>query len=262
MLGDQQETPVIAAIIDAVGKAWDESATLRILPFVEHPEVEVRRSVAQALVAGVETIEAQERVAIGLVTLSANPDDEVREWATFGLGSQLRLDTPTVRAALWARVSDPFRNVRDEALVGLARRRDRRITALVAAALREETASGLLFEAAEYLADPQLFDALSLWQTQRPDDPEVVGAANACDSAFQKRRAARHVALLESVQRTLSGALPDAYAVLYCDLYENDVVLAVSPWRWSVDALLERAEQDAKAAAAFVASDYFALPAS
>ena len=56
----------------------------------------------------------------------------------------------------------------------------------------------------------------------------------------------------------MSGALPDAHAVLYCDLYENDVVLAVSPWRWSVDALLERAEQDAKAAAALVASDYFA----
>ena len=55
--------------------------------------------------------------------------DEVRDWATFGLGSlcvDLKSgqyqDSPEIRDALYARLNDPA--ARDEAIWGLAQRKD------------------------------------------------------------------------------------------------------------------------------------------
>jgi HEAT repeat protein len=71
--------------------------------------------------------------AIGaLIELMEDSDDEVRNWATFGLGlafggetEQLgSLDSDEIRQALQRRLSDPFADVRDEAIWGLARRKD------------------------------------------------------------------------------------------------------------------------------------------
>ncbi len=51
-------------------------------------------------------------------------DDEVRNWATFGLGTQSVEDSPQIREALRNRLTDTFSDVRDEATWGLALRKD------------------------------------------------------------------------------------------------------------------------------------------
>jgi hypothetical protein len=63
-----------------------------------------------------------------LIELSADPDADIRDWATFGLAQQIGTNTREVREALYARVEDEDDDTRAEALMGLARRRDERVS--------------------------------------------------------------------------------------------------------------------------------------
>ena len=65
----------------------------------------------------------------GLIGLSADQDQDVRDWATFGIGSMIETDIPEIREALVARLTETDSEIRGEALVGLARRGDLRIVA-------------------------------------------------------------------------------------------------------------------------------------
>jgi HEAT repeat protein len=84
-----------------------------------------------------------------LIDLSTDHDDDVRDWATFALGSLCQVDTAQVREALFARVSDEDADVRGEALVGLATRGDRRATPHICAELKRGSTEYLILEAAE-----------------------------------------------------------------------------------------------------------------
>jgi len=50
-------------------------------------------------------------------------DDDVRDWATFGLGVSTG-DSPQIREAFRRSLNDTFLDVRQEAIWGLARRKD------------------------------------------------------------------------------------------------------------------------------------------
>jgi HEAT repeat protein len=56
-----------------------------------------------------------------LAKLTADEDEEVRDWATFGLGVLGDIDTVEIREALAARLSDANDDAREEAVVGLAK---------------------------------------------------------------------------------------------------------------------------------------------
>ena len=83
-----------------------------------------------------------------LSTLSEDADDDVRDWATFGLGVQGDVDSLPVREALSWRLSDSDSDAREEALVGLARRHDARILAVLLTALGESLVTDRVIEAA------------------------------------------------------------------------------------------------------------------
>ncbi len=127
---------------------------------------------------------AYERVQAGvdaLVRLSQGGDAGVRDWATFGLAS-LDDDSDEVGAALWARVDDPDYDTRCEALVGLAKRRDLRITDRVMRELRDGQRVGkLVVEAAGRLGQPELVEPLTELQGWWDVDPELLARAiDAC----------------------------------------------------------------------------------
>jgi HEAT repeat protein len=94
-----------------------------LLSLCHHPKRNIRRSVVRAL--GQFHDEGQE-VTTALLELMQDPDDEVRDWATFGLGTLSEEDSPVIREAFLARVTDPHPDTRQEAIAGLAKRGDRR----------------------------------------------------------------------------------------------------------------------------------------
>ena len=81
---------------------------------------------------------------------------DVRDWATFGLGRQLEVDTPAVRAALAERLFDTEGDTADEALIGLAIRGDRRVISEILDRLSRPTVSYQVLTAATELPDAEL----------------------------------------------------------------------------------------------------------
>ena len=84
-----------------------------------HTDPDVRHAVAFGMGSG-----SGDEVRQTLIQLMEDQVDEVRNWATFGLGSLSDADGPEVREALRKRLDDSFEAVRDEAIWGLARRKD------------------------------------------------------------------------------------------------------------------------------------------
>jgi hypothetical protein len=208
----------------------------------------VRLAVAQAL-SSPDDPELTRRVAGALTHLCSDESAEVRDWATFALGSQVDLDTGAVRSTLMERLDDPSEAVRDEALRGLVRRHDPRIVEVVRERLTQDRADAGLFEAARYLAHPRLFPVLQEWIAALPGDGDVLDALDACDPERQGQRQALHQQLLDAVQRGLDERQPATVAVLFCERLSDEVLLSCGDLDqvWFVPALL--ADGDAQEAA-------------
>lgn len=139
----------------ALGHLRDARAIPALLELLSHPSPIVRFGVQSGL-SGHDVPDAID----GLIVLSADDDDHVRDWATFGLGSEIETDSPAIRAALHGRLDDPCLDARHEAIVGLARRQDRTVLPTLVQDLQAGVAPRLL-EAATLLAAPELCEALT-----------------------------------------------------------------------------------------------------
>ncbi len=123
----------------------------------------VRLVVAQDL-AGLFGGDDPDEVSIWtLKGLTRDPEPEVRDWATFSLGTLCEVDTPAVRAALRARLDDTAEDTTAaHAAVGLAARHD----SVVLPHLRRwllapaDVVGNLVVEAAGLLGDPTLLPRL------------------------------------------------------------------------------------------------------
>ncbi len=83
----------------------------------------------------------------------ADSDEDVRDWATFGIGVLGDTDSSTVRDALVRAVNDSNEDVREEALVALGKRQDKRALAPLLMALKQPAVTGRLIEAAYTLLE-------------------------------------------------------------------------------------------------------------
>lgn len=158
MLRSESDELVLQSICSALGYIGDPAAVPALSRLKTHNSAVVRHSVASALGG------YSEPLAIAtLIELSRDPDDLVRDWSTFGLGTQIDEDTPEIRAALFARVSDKDETTRGEAMLGLARRRDQRVVEPLARELArypEAQPACCIIEAAEETAHPRLLPVL------------------------------------------------------------------------------------------------------
>lgn len=110
-----------------------------------------------------------------LITTMRDADPSNRDWATFLL-AQEDIDTPAVRAALLSATSDASEVVRAEAIAGLARRDPHLALPLVQQALRCESVTTPILEAAALCAHPSLVADLRAW-AEPSDNPHVDQAA-------------------------------------------------------------------------------------
>jgi len=118
---DDEDPLVARSAAWALAHLQGERAISSLISLSKCADAQVRRAVAVGM-AGSDRPDAINT----LVELMEDDDDEVRNWATFGLGNVGfgSLDSPDIREALRRRLNDSFSEVRDEAVWGLARRRD------------------------------------------------------------------------------------------------------------------------------------------
>lgn len=150
LLGDPDATVVCSALV-AFGHLGAKQSVAEIAALSRHQSPDVRHAVAFSLL-GLEAAVAVDT----LLNLSRDDDAHVRDWATFGLGTQLDLDTPQIRDALLARATDSDEDTRAEALAGLVRLREPRVVQLLGQALESDVVGRLEVAAARDFGSSEL----------------------------------------------------------------------------------------------------------
>jgi HEAT repeat protein len=156
----ERDPDVLHALGIAFGHRHDPRGVPALRRWRSHPDADVRYTVAFGLL-GLTDPSAIDT----LIELSDDDDDNVRNWATFGLARQVRTDTRAVRDALFARVADPNADARAEGLIGMALRHDDRVVPMLLDALTSPvwhgTAPHLVHDALHRMAratgDPRLW---------------------------------------------------------------------------------------------------------
>jgi HEAT repeat protein len=158
-LARDSETTVRRSALSALGHLGDAKVLPQLLDHIGDSDPGIRLAVAQAIPSVLGDPPQNSGIA-ALITLSGDAASDVKDWATFGLGSLLDVDGEAIRQALTRRLDDPDGDTAGEALVGLGRRRDRGILDKVRALLVDPSVGNLVVEAAGELADPSLVSSL------------------------------------------------------------------------------------------------------
>lgn len=150
-LAAETDAGALACAVYAIGHTLDGRARDAVMAFADHADKDLRFAVATTLPA----LDLDEPALEVLRRLSRDTDDDVRDWATFGLAESGADDAATVEA-LAARADDPDDDTRAEAIMGLARRRDPRARGLIDHELAKPVYGSLIEEAWDVLnGDPR-----------------------------------------------------------------------------------------------------------
>ncbi|WP_081466385.1 HEAT repeat domain-containing protein [Collimonas fungivorans] len=146
---------VVRAAISGFAHRPHQSALPNLIRFASHPDQQIRLQVAITLGSyiEIESIDA-------LLMLATDISDDVRNWATFGIGSMHRADNSKIRDLLWRNLQDSDEDVRGEAVVGLAIRKDERVISVLLELL-DTHCRVFELDAAERTASPLLLDRLN-----------------------------------------------------------------------------------------------------
>ncbi|MGK5557716.1 HEAT repeat domain-containing protein [Actinomadura kijaniata] len=175
----------------ALAEICDDPRVLRpLLRFAADPDPEIRWQVARGIPVGVDPL--PEQAVEVMLSLVADPQPRVRDWATMVLGARSN-DSLPIRDAFAARLHDdePEADIAGEAAVALARRKDPRVLPVLLEQLADPHVGNLYVEAAEELANPALLPLLHQLKTGgwQADDsrPQALDAAiRACISAGEQ----------------------------------------------------------------------------
>ena len=143
-------TKMKSSAIAALSHLESPAAIPLICSFRSDPNAEVRFSVAAALGYPFAN---DPRAVETLIELMRDEDEDVRDWATFGLGVLGDADSPAIREALVERLGDSYPDAREEAVEALAKRKDLRVLPALLELLQAETMCDCAEEAAYHLLD-------------------------------------------------------------------------------------------------------------
>ncbi len=158
---------VVGAAVSGLGHRPHPEALAELVRLASHPSSDMRWHVAVAL-----ALYPEPPAIDALLRLARDGDDDVRDWATFGLGSMQGADTPEIRELLWTNLSDADPDVRGEAVIGLAARNDPRAVDYLLTHL-DDKCRMLDLNAAAKFASPRLLPALQALLTGTAGDGEV-----------------------------------------------------------------------------------------
>jgi HEAT repeat protein len=152
LLENEKSPKVISAILSSIShnnEKLNEKQILKLLKYKTHKFVDVRFQLTLAISC------LKNEVAIeNLIELSTDKNADIRNWATFGLGTQIEIDNSQIRNALWERVNDTDASTREEAIFGLAKRKEVKIKEILIKELKKIDEFGsLILEAIEEFKD-------------------------------------------------------------------------------------------------------------
>jgi hypothetical protein len=219
------EPQVVAAIGYALGHLDDDRAVPHLILLADHASEEVRLAAASGLpnAMGWQFDRLYPEAVETLVRLSGDADEDVRDWATFGLGTT-GADSAEVRSALVARLDDPHEDTRAEAFMALAKLRDDRVVVPLLAELDRDTVGTLDIEAAGESADPRFFPTLTRiaeWWRDEGDLWKLQRALNRCDPSLRASALTTEQRLGEVVRDGLSASDAPAAAVSIVGSYPD-----------------------------------------
>jgi HEAT repeat protein len=273
LIREDENPDVAAAALQALGHLGAWQALVGVGKMADHPDSCVRLALAQALAAPDDPC-PQEVIDL-LVRLTTDRNGDVRDWACFALGTQCSADGTAIRDALAARIQDRRRDCREEAILGLARRRDPRAVGPLLWALTSKSVGRLSVEAAAYMGDVKLLTPLrALTGWWRVDTALLETAIARCDpesrhaheiergrSLRRFRRmfiaAAAHIEPAVSIRTVQLPEDPDDY-FLHDTLkiaWYSGAGEETACWHWP--GLMERASGRVAMAARLAAEDLF-----
>lgn len=184
MVETESDSVVISSLISAISFQNMTQTLPWILALSKHSDADLRWRVAWALPLEVKPEhELYDEVIETLIRLSADEDSQVRDWATFTLGTQLDDASERVVEALLQRTKDRDFDTRSEAIMGLARRNEPRGLQPLTELLLSDHVGELAVEAAELYANTVLLIPLQKLKKWWNVDPQLVSQAiEACSN--------------------------------------------------------------------------------
>ncbi|MNK92940.1 putative lyase [compost metagenome] len=125
LLKEEDDIYVVSSILYAIGHN-NEKLTENQIEFICHYDSSKSSTVRHSLTFAVSGIENKNAIHT-MIKLSKDRDPEVRDWATFAIAALISNDNDAIREALWERVMDSDKKIQNEAIFGLATRKDARI---------------------------------------------------------------------------------------------------------------------------------------
>ena len=170
LMESEEDPEVLQSVGVALGHLGDVRAVDCLVLHTTHSDARVRDGVVAGL-TGHDTDAARG----ALLALMDDPDEGVRDWATFAIALESDGDGDDIREALYRRLCDANEKVRHQATLGLARRKDKIVRKILSKELRRSTVAPLILEAAEELGDPKLEGTLKKLQNRNIEDPLILG---------------------------------------------------------------------------------------
>jgi len=171
--GDER---VLTQYVSAIGNGTTSFSFVipRLLELSRSDLFNVRLAATQELNLALLDDVYDEDVVERLIKLSSDEELEIRNWATFALGTSymsgddVSHEDPAICEALVKRLKDPYLEARDEAIDGLAARGDERGIAALQKRLRMVTVTNLNVRSAGTYGNPLFYEDLVRVATKYP----------------------------------------------------------------------------------------------
>jgi hypothetical protein len=156
LLKPEEDSEVITLLISTLGDAELTQENIDTLISFKNQNDGVKFALIDA-VHGLEQANAIDM----LLEFSKDKNLEIRENAVFHLGTVLNLDNLSIRNALWDNITNDNSEIRQQAIYGLAKRKDDRITTVLMKEIEQlDENSFLIFDAIRTLNDKRLIPYL------------------------------------------------------------------------------------------------------
>ncbi|MGB0429319.1 MAG: HEAT repeat domain-containing protein [Bacteroidia bacterium] len=159
LLEKKRSPQMLESILSAIShnnENLNQAQIQALTHFKNHNYQYVKFALVQTL-AGLE----QKKAIDTLIELSRDKNSEIRDWATFSLGTQIRTKSSEISHALWERINDKSELVRFEAIAGLAKRQDKNLKEVLIKELKNINHNGqIILESIEDYGDLDFIELL------------------------------------------------------------------------------------------------------